>query len=140
MYKAAANVSAGTPFVSANLTAVSGGLGAEVTTLSDQIANVENPTLYSDIRTSSSEVASNDYTCSVQLPPGTYIITYWGMLNTSWVDGITDQTAPYYAIIEASKSITFIRRFTTTTTTGLKNLTGASKTYAGSKVLAWKIA
>lgn len=38
LYKAAANVSSGTPFVSANLTAVSGGLGAEVTSLSDQIA------------------------------------------------------------------------------------------------------
>ena len=42
LYKAAANVSAGTPFVSANLTAVSGGLGAEVSSLSDQIGAIGN--------------------------------------------------------------------------------------------------
>ena len=35
LYKAAANVSAGTAFVSANLSAVSGGLGSEVTSLFD---------------------------------------------------------------------------------------------------------
>ena len=54
LYKAAANVSAGTPFVSANLTAVSGGLGAEVTSLSDQIGTKWEKTLGTGINSFSS--------------------------------------------------------------------------------------
>ena len=59
LYKAVNNVSSGTPFTAADLTAVSGGLGSEISSLANQIGSIVKSDSFTAITTASGNVVSS---------------------------------------------------------------------------------
>ena len=99
IYKVNNNVSAGTPFTSADLTAVTGGLGSVVTSLSEQIAQkviTDSFLLTSHAITSQSSAGSYYSATEVDVSktgytPVSALITEWSMVKTPLMPYITAQ-------------------------------------------------
>lgn len=96
---------------------------------------------YSGIYAGSSSVNNGSYIMQCSVPSdGTYLAIAYIIGGRAWFQGVIDTTSSnYWSLVDCSGGAKIFENLTKGSVLGFNNLTGASKTYAGSHMFLIKL-
>ena len=96
---------------------------------------------YSGIYAGSSSVNNGSYIMQCSVPSdGTYLAIAYITGGRAWFQGVSDTTSSnYWSLADCSGGAKILENLTKGSVWGFNNLTGASKTYAGSHMFLIKL-